>query len=124
MSNLHFHGLKDPWADQCQHCGFEHVKCRKIDFYGEFKFRTQCEKCLEAEEGLKKLNELIGKTRRLLAETTDTPKHSELRATLIKIEKEQWERRNNLVRETKRFFAGRHQHKPEGTESRLPYKEN
>jgi len=124
MSNLHFHGLKDPWADQCQHCGFDHVKVRHIDVYGEFKFRTQCKKCLDVEEGLEKLNELIAKTRRLLDQTTDTPKNSELREKLVKMEKDQCERRNNLVRETKGFFAGRHNQEQKGSESRLPYKEN
>ena len=121
--NLEFHGLKDPWSDNCEHCGVCHKKTMPIDGYGDFTFRSQCNECCEAEDGLGKLNHLISKTRGLLHETPNTPKNSELREKLKRLEKEQLRRRDNLIKKTKDFFAGRHNPEPIGATSRLPYKE-
>jgi hypothetical protein len=124
-NNLEIHGLKDCWADNCDACGRTHRKTVQIDGYGDFTARTQCEGCLEFEGRLGKVNLLIGKSRRLLDTTKDNAKNSEVRANQASTLTKLIGIRSNLIKEAKQFFAGRHQHKLEGSEStRLPYKEN
>lgn len=59
-----------------------------------------------------------------MEETSNTAKNSELREKLNQLQTKQKERRNDLVREAKRFLAGRQNQETIGSDSRLPYKEN
>ena len=101
-SCLEFHGLKDIWADNCEHCGRDHI--REVEFTGikTIKVRVQCDACCEAEAQLCKIRDGIAKTIRTRDELT--PKQEDKRQRCEEVLKRCRDKRELVLSNIRNYF--------------------
>tara|TARA_R110000824_G_scaffold166405_2_gene343175 strand:+ start:2117 stop:2491 length:375 start_codon:yes stop_codon:yes gene_type:complete len=122
-ARLHKFKVKDCTRDTCEHCGLEYwqeVECFKGSV---LRCKVHCNSCITAERDLDKICEVMNKTedKKRLLSRGENNKRDEFDELL----KKQSAKMGVVLNIIKNFVKEqRHsEQKPQGSESRLPYKE-